>query len=73
MVILVFYTNTKHSENKRISANLSLYANTQHGIKKERKLIKGEKPRMTDYAYANKPTAHLPNLHRDMRWNRLTV
>ena len=21
---------------------------------------------MTDYAYANKPTAHLPNLHRNI-------
>jgi len=63
MAILVFYTNTKHSENKRIIANLSLHANTQHRMEKERKLIEGGKPRMADYANTNKPTAHLPNLH----------
>ena len=64
IAILVFYTNTKHLENNRIIANLSLHVNTQHRIeKKNGKLIEGGKPRMTDYAYANKPTAHLPNLH----------
>ena len=64
IAILVFYTNTKHLKNKRIIANLSVYANTQHRMKKERKLIEGEKRRMADYAYTNKPTAHLPNLQR---------
>jgi len=64
IAILVFYTNTKHLKNKRIIANLSPYANTQHRMKKERKLIEGEKPRMADYVYTNKPSAHLPYLHR---------
>ena len=66
MAILVFYTNTKHLENKRIIANLSLHVNTQHRIeKKNGKLIEGGKPRMADHAYTgtNKQTAHLPNLH----------
>jgi len=63
IAILVFYANIKHLENKRIMANLSLYVNSQHRMEKERKLIKDEKLRMADYAYTNKLTAHLPDVH----------